>query len=107
MMIKMQSGASPFPRRKTLQVRVRNMYIGSNHPIAVQSMTNTDTGDVNRTVAQIIELYKAGSEIVRFTVQDVRMARAVKDIRKILDDLGYDSSSNRFRSAPMRLTSTG
>jgi (E)-4-hydroxy-3-methylbut-2-enyl-diphosphate synthase len=90
MMIEMQSGASPFPRRKTLQVRVRNMYIGSNHPIAVQSMTNTDTGDVNRTVAQIIELYKAGSEIVRFTVQDVRMARAVKDIRKILDDLGYD-----------------
>jgi (E)-4-hydroxy-3-methylbut-2-enyl-diphosphate synthase len=77
-------------RRKSLQVRVRDMYIGSNHPVAVQSMTNTDTGDVNTTVAQIIALYKAGSELVRFTVQDVRMARAVKDIRKELDDLGYN-----------------
>jgi (E)-4-hydroxy-3-methylbut-2-enyl-diphosphate synthase len=90
MIIETPNGKSPFPRRKTLQVRVRNMYVGSNHPIAVQSMTNTDTGDVSRTVAQIIELYKAGSEMVRFTVQDVRMAKAVKNIRKILDDLGYD-----------------
>ncbi len=78
------------PRRKSLQVKVRNMYIGSEHPVAVQSMTNTDTGDVTATVAQIIDLYKAGSELVRFTVQDLRMARTVKDIRKRLDDLGYD-----------------
>ena len=78
------------PRKKTLQVRVRNMHIGSEHPVAVQSMTNTDTGDVNATVAQIIELHKAGSELVRFTVQNLRMARAVADIRKTLDDLGYD-----------------
>ncbi len=80
---------SAFPRRKTLQVRVRNLYVGSKHPVVVQSMTNTDTGDVSKTVAQIIELYKAGSEMVRFTVQDVRMARAVKSIRKALEDLGY------------------
>ncbi len=59
---------SAFPRRKTLQVRVRNLYVGSKHPVVVQSMTNTDTGDVSKTVAQIIELYKAGSEMVRFTV---------------------------------------
>lgn len=77
------------PRRRSLQVRVRDMYIGSQHPVAVQSMTNTDTGDVNTTVAQIIELYKAGSELVRFTVQNLRMAKAVKGIRKELDDLGY------------------
>ncbi len=77
-------------RRKSLQVRIRNMYIGSEHPVAVQSMTNTDTADINRTVAQIIELHKAGSELVRFTVQHKEMARAVKPIRKILDDLGYD-----------------
>lgn len=85
----MQRG-SAFPRRKSLQVKVRNMYIGSNHPVAVQSMTNTDTGEVSKTVAQIIELHKAGSEIVRFTVQNIRMAKAVRDIRKALDDLGYD-----------------
>jgi (E)-4-hydroxy-3-methylbut-2-enyl-diphosphate synthase len=81
---------SPFPRRKSLQVRVGNIYVGSDYPVAVQSMTNTDTGDVNRTVAQIIELYKAGSEMVRFTVQNIRMAKAVKEIRKVLDDLGYE-----------------
>jgi (E)-4-hydroxy-3-methylbut-2-enyl-diphosphate synthase len=81
---------SVFPRRRSLQVRVRDIYVGSEHPIAVQSMTNTDTGDVSQTVAQIIELCKAGSEIVRFTVQNVRMAKAVKGIRKALDDLGYN-----------------
>ncbi|HIH50355.1 TPA: flavodoxin-dependent (E)-4-hydroxy-3-methylbut-2-enyl-diphosphate synthase [Candidatus Micrarchaeota archaeon] len=82
--------ASAFPRRKTLQVKVRNLHVGSKHPVVVQSMTNTDTGDVSKTVAQIIELYKAGSEMVRFTVQNVRMAKAVKGIREALDDLGYD-----------------
>ena len=88
--IKMKKESGWMQRRKSLQVKVRNMYIGSEYPVAVQSMTNTDTGDVNRTVAQIIELHKAGSELVRFTVQNLRMARAVKDIRKVLDDLGYD-----------------
>lgn len=78
------------PRRKSLQVRVRDMYIGSEHPVAVQSMTNTDTGDVEGTVRQIIDLHKAGSELVRFTVQNLKMARAVKDIRKALDDQGYN-----------------
>jgi len=65
------------------------MYIGSEHPVAVQSMTNTDTSDVNTTVAQIIDLYKAGSELVRFTVQNLKMAHAVMPIRKELEDLGY------------------
>ncbi len=90
MIIKAPTHSSRFPRRKTLQVRVRDMYIGSDHPVAVQSMTNTDTSDVNTTVAQIIELYKAGSELVRFTVQNLKMAREVMPIRKVLDDLGYN-----------------
>jgi (E)-4-hydroxy-3-methylbut-2-enyl-diphosphate synthase len=90
MIVEMQKDSNWVPRRKSLQVRVRDMYIGSDHPVAVQSMTNTDTGDVNTTVAQIIALHKAGSELVRFTVQDLRMAKAVKDIRKELDDLGYN-----------------
>lgn len=78
------------PRRKSLGVRVRNIYIGNGSPVAVQSMTNTDTGDVDRTVQQIVDLYRAGSELVRFTVQNLEMARAVMPIRKRLDDMGYD-----------------
>lgn len=90
MMIELSKGSGWAPRRRSLQVRVRNMYVGSEYPVAVQSMTNTDTGDVNTTVAQIIALHKAGSELVRFTVQNLKMAKAVKPIRKELDDLGYD-----------------
>lgn len=85
-----EGAKSRYPRRKSLQVRVRNMYIGSEHPVAIQSMTNTDTGNVKSTVDQIIELYNAGSELVRFTVQNVFMARAVPEIRKKIDDLGLD-----------------
>ncbi len=90
MMIGIPKGSDWTKRRKSLQVRVRDMYIGSEHPVAVQSMTNTNTGDVKGTVAQIVELYKAGSELVRFTVQNKEMARAVMPIRKTLDDLGYN-----------------
>ncbi|MGD0510638.1 MAG: flavodoxin-dependent (E)-4-hydroxy-3-methylbut-2-enyl-diphosphate synthase, partial [Candidatus Micrarchaeaceae archaeon] len=90
MIVQMSKGSNWAPRRRSLQVRVRDMYIGSESPVAVQSMTNTDTSEINATVAQIIELHKAGSELVRFTVQNLKMARAVKDIRKALDDLGYN-----------------
>ncbi len=90
MIIEMPKSGSPFPRRKSIQVRVRDIYVGSDHPIVVQSMTNTDTGDVAKTVEQILLLHKAGSEMVRFTVQNVRMAQAVKSIRKELDDRGYN-----------------
>lgn len=79
-----------YPRKKTQQVRVRNMYIGSDYPVAIQSMTNTNTADVDKTVEQIIQLYKAGSELVRFTVQNLEMARSVAEIRKRLDDTGDD-----------------
>jgi (E)-4-hydroxy-3-methylbut-2-enyl-diphosphate synthase len=89
MIVEMKKGSDWVPRRKSLQVKVGSMYIGSEHPVAVQSMTNTDTGDVNTTVTQIIELYKAGSELVRFTVQNIKMAKAVGAIRKELEDLGY------------------
>ncbi|MCX8202403.1 MAG: flavodoxin-dependent (E)-4-hydroxy-3-methylbut-2-enyl-diphosphate synthase [Candidatus Micrarchaeota archaeon] len=75
-------------RRKTFQVRVGEIYIGSEHPIVVQSMTNTNTADVDATVKQIIELHNAGSEIVRFTVKDEEMAKAVPDIKKKLLEHG-------------------
>ncbi|MFH0714569.1 MAG: flavodoxin-dependent (E)-4-hydroxy-3-methylbut-2-enyl-diphosphate synthase [Candidatus Diapherotrites archaeon] len=77
-------------RRKTSQVRVRNLWIGSDYPVAVQSMTNTNTADVDSTVNQILELFTAGSEMVRFTVENEAMAAAVPSIRKKLDDLGCD-----------------
>ncbi|MCS7109302.1 MAG: flavodoxin-dependent (E)-4-hydroxy-3-methylbut-2-enyl-diphosphate synthase [Candidatus Micrarchaeota archaeon] len=81
----------PLPkRRKTFQVKVGNIFIGSEHPIVVQSMTNTNTADVDATVKQIIELHDAGSEIVRFTVKDEEMAKAVPEIRKKLKEKGYD-----------------
>lgn len=77
-------------RRQTYQVKVGNITIGSGNPIAVQSMTNTNTADVEATVNQIIELNKAGSELVRFTVKDETMASAVPEIKKRLLDQGYE-----------------
>ncbi len=77
-------------RRQTYQVKVGKITIGSGNPIAVQSMTNTNTADVESTVSQIIELNKAGSELVRFTVKDETMASAVPEIKKRLLDQGYD-----------------
>ncbi|MFQ5745911.1 MAG: flavodoxin-dependent (E)-4-hydroxy-3-methylbut-2-enyl-diphosphate synthase [Gemmatimonadota bacterium] len=72
-----ESGA---PRRPTATVRVGDVPIGSEHPIVVQSMTNTDTADVEGTVRQIEELAGAGSELVRVTVNTAEAASAVPRI---------------------------
>src|SRR5574343_57192 len=55
-------------RRKTLQVAVGHVMVGSEHPVMVQSMTNTDTADAVATAQQVFELAQAGSEVVRITV---------------------------------------
>ncbi|MGL1832434.1 flavodoxin-dependent (E)-4-hydroxy-3-methylbut-2-enyl-diphosphate synthase [Rhodocyclaceae bacterium SMB388] len=68
-------------RRSTRQVRVGTVHIGSDAPIAVQSMTNTDTADVLATAMQVAELARAGSEMVRITVNNDAAARAVPHIR--------------------------
>ncbi len=68
-------------RRKSVAVRVGSMSIGGNAPIVVQSMTNTDTADVAATVDQIVALARAGSEIVRITVDRPEAAKAVLAIR--------------------------
>ena len=57
-------------RRQTIPVRVRGVTIGGGHPVAVQSMTNTDTADVESTAKQVAELFLAGSELVRITVNN-------------------------------------
>ncbi|MDR1228667.1 MAG: flavodoxin-dependent (E)-4-hydroxy-3-methylbut-2-enyl-diphosphate synthase [Azoarcus sp.] len=81
---------SPFPRRRTRLVRVGRVALGSAAPVAVQSMTNTDTADVAATVAQVAELARAGSELVRITVNNEDAARAVPHIRERLAAQGVD-----------------
>jgi (E)-4-hydroxy-3-methylbut-2-enyl-diphosphate synthase len=69
---------------------VGNVQVGGGAPIVVQSMTNTDTADVDGTVAQVSALARAGSEIVRITVDRDEAAAAVPKIRERLDRLGVD-----------------
>lgn len=75
---------SPLERHKTHEVRVGNVFIGGNHPIVIQSMTNTDTADVDRTVSQIISLSKAGSQMVRLTIDRAEAAKALPYIKEKL-----------------------
>ncbi|MGE0145334.1 MAG: flavodoxin-dependent (E)-4-hydroxy-3-methylbut-2-enyl-diphosphate synthase [Planctomycetota bacterium] len=81
---------SPFPRRTTIPVPVRTVTIGGGRPVVVQSMTNTDTADAASTAAQVRELFLAGSEIVRITVNTKEAAAAVPDIRARLAAEGLD-----------------
>ena len=78
------------PRRKTPTVRIGSVKMGSDHPVVVQSMTNTPTADIPLTVSQISELARAGSELVRITVNDFEAAKAVPEIIKRLNDQGID-----------------
>lgn len=71
-------------------VKVGAVAIGKGQPVVVQSMTNTDTADVEKTVKQVYQLAKAGSELVRITVNSEAAAAAVADIRQQLDGLGCD-----------------
>jgi (E)-4-hydroxy-3-methylbut-2-enyl-diphosphate synthase len=77
-------------RRPSKVVHVGGIPVGGCHPIVVQSMTDTDTADIEATVAQVRLLADAGSEIVRITVNGSDAARAVPEIRRRLDDLGCD-----------------
>jgi (E)-4-hydroxy-3-methylbut-2-enyl-diphosphate synthase len=75
-------------RRRTVPVLIGDVCVGGASPIVVQSMTNTDTADVAGTTAQVAELARAGSELVRITVNNESSARAVPAIREGLDRLG-------------------
>lgn len=75
-------------RQPTRSVDVAGIHIGSDRDVVVQSMTNTDTADVESTVTQVIQLAEAGSELVRITVNNDQAAKAVPQIRKQLDDQG-------------------
>lgn len=75
-------------RQQTIPVKVGHVTVGGGAPVVVQSMTNTDTADVKATFEQVKALYKAGSEIVRVTVNTEEAARAVPRIKEMLDKEG-------------------
>jgi len=81
---------STIPRHTTRQVRVGDALIGGGAPVLVQSMTNTDTADAQSTAQQVAELARAGSEIVRITVNSAEAAAQVPRIRERLDAMGCD-----------------
>ena len=82
--------AGPAPRRRTVGVDIGGVMVGGGAPVVVQSMTNTDTADVASTVAQVAALARAGSELVRITVDRDEAARCVPYIRDALAVKGID-----------------
>lgn len=82
-------------RKITRKVKVGSVYVGGDSPVSIQSMTNTDTRDVEATLKQIRELYNAGCEIIRCTVPDLEAAEAIKEIVKqspipVVADIHFD-----------------
>lgn len=82
-------------REQTKEIRIGDVVIGGNHPIAIQSMTNTRTEDVKATVEQILRLEVAGCEIIRCTVPTLEAAEALKEIKKqihipLVADIHFD-----------------
>ncbi|MEP6835895.1 MAG: flavodoxin-dependent (E)-4-hydroxy-3-methylbut-2-enyl-diphosphate synthase, partial [Gemmatimonas sp.] len=77
-------------RRASTSVFIRGVPVGGAHPVVVQSMTNTDTADAAGTAQQVAELFEAGSQLVRITVNNDEAAQAVPEIRQRLVDRGLD-----------------
>src|SRR3981189_735531 len=80
--------AGPQERRRSVSVDVGGVKVGGGAPVVVQSMTNTDTADIEGTVRQVAALARAGSEIVRITVNNDESAAAVPHVRDRLDAAG-------------------
>jgi (E)-4-hydroxy-3-methylbut-2-enyl-diphosphate synthase len=88
--MQMQYLTAPMPRKKTVSVDVGGVTVGGGAPVVVQSMTNTDTADIEGTVAQVAALHRAGSEVVRITVDRDEAAAAVPHIRERLERRGLN-----------------
>ena len=82
---------APLPRRHSVGVRIGTVTVGGGAPIVVQSMTNTDTVDEIATAMQVAQLARAGSELVRITVNSAEAAKAVPAIRARLDTMGVSA----------------
>ena len=78
-----------YNRQNTAEVTIGMIQLGGNNPIRLQSMTDTDTNDTEKTVSQIIRILEAGADFVRVTVQGSREAENLKNIRAELDRRGY------------------
>lgn len=82
-------------RKITREVKIGNKKIGGNNPILVQSMTNTDTHDIEKTIEQIKRLEAEGCDIIRVAVPDMEAAEAIKEIKKninipLVADIHFD-----------------
>src|SRR3989339_909802 len=82
-------------RRKSRKIKVGNLYIGGNSPITVQSMTTTDTTNIDKTIKQIHELEDVGCEIIRVSAPTIEAAKALKEIKKnisipLVADIHFD-----------------
>src|SRR5471032_2119530 len=84
----MSTAAEPLPRRRAVPVQVGQVTVGGGAPVVVQSMTNTDTADVEGTARQVAALHRAGSELVRITVDRDEAAAAVPRIKERLAKMG-------------------
>ncbi|MFN2349666.1 MAG: flavodoxin-dependent (E)-4-hydroxy-3-methylbut-2-enyl-diphosphate synthase [Thioalkalivibrio sp.] len=83
-----QNSPQTHPRHRTVPVHIGPVTVGGDAPVQVQSMTNTDTADPVRTAVQVAELARAGSELVRITVNSEAAAAAVPEVRERLDAMG-------------------
>ncbi len=84
----MNDRAAPLARHTSVAVKVGDVTVGGGAPVVVQSMTNTDTADIAGTVAQVAALSRAGSELVRITVDRDEAAAAVPHIKEKLSQDG-------------------
>ena len=73
------------------EVKAGNVIIGGDKPIVVQTMCNTHTSDVEASVAQCIDLYNAGAELIRLTVPSMGQVDSIREIRSRLREMGIDS----------------
>ena len=89
----MATNLNKISRRKTRKIKLKNVYIGGDAPISVQTMTNTDTSDVKETLNQIKNIEKAGADLVRVSCPD---QNSTKNLRKIISYfLNYDEGNNK------------
>jgi (E)-4-hydroxy-3-methylbut-2-enyl-diphosphate synthase len=86
----MSESAATAKRRQTPTVEIGTVRVGSDYPVVVQSMTNTDTEDIAATARQVAELARAGSELVRITVNTLKAAEAVPAIAERLKMMTCD-----------------
>mgnify|MGYP000938033533 FL=1 len=82
--------ATAWPRRMTQAVKIGSVTVGGGHPVVVQSMTNTDTADISASVRQVADLWRAGSELVRLTVNNAESAAAIPRIVDKLRMMGIE-----------------